>query len=351
MKRSFIQCIQWFFLLIVSINICSATESKINFFSNPEVITSNDVLEQLDSKSLNMCWQFGENDFLHFVTKKDEVYFEILFDRIPNSYDKWAKDLFIAETEYSEGKEEKHYIFSYECKIDGQYIINKPRKQEKVRGSNTSTYLVDQRRIFEHSSPQPIVENDLATIICNNNIIFYTGAGLSVASDVPSMNQLNDLLGLKEGEEFIDSLRYILKQPTKFVEKISQFHNACFFSPPTEAHKALKKLAIFKNTKIVTENLDCLHEYSGILPYRINAEQLREEIGSSQLSQIDYIICIGLSYDDRGFLGWYKRNNPKGKIIAVDLGNPSYLGDEDFIIKEDLQRVIPALVNKILKKD
>ena len=98
------------------------------------------------------------------------------------------------------------------------------------------------------------------------------------------------------------------------LRKVSQFHNACFLSPPTEAHKALKKLAIFKNTKIVTENLDCLHEYSGILPYRINAEQLREEVGGYQLSQIDYIICVGLSYDDRGFLGWYNKcNNPKGE--------------------------------------
>jgi hypothetical protein len=83
----------------------------------------------------------------------------------------------------------------------------------------------------------------------------------------------------------------------------------------------------------VTENLDCLHEYSGILPYRINAEELRE-IASSQLHNIDYVVCVGLSYDDKGFLGWYKKNNPKGKIIAIDLGHPSYLGDEDFIILE-----------------
>jgi len=39
----------------------------------------------------------------------------------------------------------------------------------------------------------------------------------------------------------------------------------------------------------------------------------------------------------------------KGKIIAVDLGIPSYLGDEDFIIQEDLQYLIPSVANKILK--
>lgn len=343
--------IQWFFLAIASINICNANELKPDFFSNPDVLTTSEVLEQLDSKSLDMCWQFGKNDFFRFITKKNEVYFEVLFDRIPSSYEKWAQDLFILETEYLEGKEKEYYIFSCESKIDGQCIINQPRKQEKVRGSNNFNYLVEERRIFEKSSPQFIAADDVASIICNYNVIFYTGAGLSVASGVPSMSQLNDLLGLKEQEEFIDSLKHILSQPEKFVEKVSQFHNACFLSPPTEAHKALKKLAIFKNTKIVTENLDCLHEYSGILPYRINAEQLREEVDGYQLSQIDYIICVGLSYDDRGFLGWYKRNNPKGKIIAIDLGNPSYLGDEDFIIMEDLQCLIPILANKILKND
>lgn len=343
--------IQWFFLAIASINICNANELKADFFSNPDVLTTSEVLEQLDSKSLDMCWQFGENDFFHFITKKNEVYFEILFDRIPSSYDKSAQDLFILKTEHLEGKEIKHYIFSCESKIDGQFIINEPRNQEKVRGSNNLSYLVDERRIFEKSSPQSMTVDDIASIICNYNIIFYTGAGLSVASGVPSMSQLNDLLGLKEKEEFIDSLKHILSQPEKFIEKVSQFHDACFLSPPTEGHKALKKLAVFKNSKIVTENLDCLHEYSGILPYRINAEELREGVDSYQLKQIDYIICIGLSYDDRGFLGWYKRNNPKGKIIAVDLGNPSYLGDEDFIIKEDLQCLIPILANKILKND
>lgn len=348
MKRYFIQ---WFFLAILSINICTANQSKINFFFNPEVLTSNDVLEQLDSKSLDMCWQFGQKDFFHFVTKKNGVYFEVLFDKIPSSYDKWIRDLFTLETEILEGKEKKHYIFSYESKIDGQYTINQPHKGEKILDPNQPIYLVDERRIFEKSSPQLILADDIASIICNNNVIFYTGAGLSVASGVPSMSQLQDLLGLKEGEEFIDSLKYILKQPARFVEKVHQFHHACFFSPPTQAHKALKDLAIFKNTKIVTENLDCLHEYSGILPYRINAEELRKEVGAHQLSQIAYILCVGLSYDDRGFLGWYKRNNPKGKIIAIDLRNPSYLGDEDFIIKEDLQRLIPQLANKILKDD
>lgn len=58
-----------------------------------------------------------------------------------------------------------------------------------------------------------------------------------------------------------------------------------------------------------------------------------------------------MSHDDRGFLSWYKRHHPNGKIIAIDLGNPSYLGDEDFLIREDLQSLLPSLVNKIIENE
>lgn len=156
--------IQWFFLAIVSINICDLNASKANFFSNPDVLTTSEVLEELDSKSLDMCWQFGENDFFRFITKKNEVYFEILFERIPSSYEKWAQDLFILQTECLEGEEKEHYIFCCESKSYGQSIINQPRKEEKVYGSNNFTYLVDERRIFEKSSPKFIEADDIASI-------------------------------------------------------------------------------------------------------------------------------------------------------------------------------------------
>lgn len=339
---------RWFFIAIISISICYASGPKAGFFSNPEVISSHVILEQLDSKSLDMCWQFGENDFLYFISKKNEVYFEIVLDKIPSSYDESIKKLFLEKSSHSDSKEKKYYIFSYEWKNDERPVINLPREPKKARGSNTLSYCVDKRRIFEHSKPQNIAEAEILSIISNKNVLFYTGAGLSVASAVPSMTQLNDLLGLKPGKEIVLSLQNALQNPEKFSQKILIFHNACLFSRPTEAHRALAKLAVFKNTKIVTENLDCLHEYSGILPYRINAEELRE-IGGSHLSTIDYVICIGLSYDDKGFLGWYKNCNPKGKIISVDLGHPSYLGDEDFIIHIDLQHLVPSLTNQILE--
>lgn len=342
MKRFYM----WLLAFIITVNFCYAAEIEKDFFSHPEMILSKDIEEKLCTKSLDMSWQYGEN-FFQFVSKKDEIYFEILLDKIPKSYDEATKTRFIEETINLDGKEKKYSIFAYEWKNQKEQI-NQYRKLVRHRGSNTTFYLVDKRRIFEHSTPQSIQEGEIATIISNRNVLFYTGAGISIAAGVPSMSQLNDLLGIEEGEKFVFSLKHAVEHPKTLCEKILQFHHACFYSPPTAAHQALKKLALFKNTQILTENLDCLHERSGILPYRINAEELREKVGIDQLAQIDYIICIGLSYDDKGFLGWYKHYNPKGKIISIDIGNPSYLGDEDFIIHADLQFLIPSLAEKIL---
>ena len=177
-------------------------------------------------------------------------------------------------------------------------------------------------------------------------MLFYTGAGLSRASAVPAMDELNELLGFDE-KNFLFSLESALENPKAFATKIQEFHQACLFSPPTPAHLALRDLAVFKNIRILTENLDSLHEASGIYPYRIDPHHLRE-IGGSSLAPFDYIICVGLSYDDRGFLGWYKQQNPQGKIIAIDLNQPSYLGNEDFLVIADIQEIIPALQNEIV---
>ncbi|MGB9847829.1 MAG: hypothetical protein ACPLKV_01275 [Minisyncoccia bacterium] len=63
------------------------------------------------------------------------------------------------------------------------------------------------------------------------------------------------------------------------------------------------------------------------------------------------MITIGLSYDDKGFLRWYKENNPNGKIIAINLNQPSYLGNEDFILKGDCQKVVPEIKREFVEKE
>ena len=76
-----------------------------------------------------MCWQFGQKDFFHFISKNEEVYFEILLDECPNGYDETTKRLFISTSE-------SKYSYSFDWKKGGSPLINHPRKHEGTLGSN-----------------------------------------------------------------------------------------------------------------------------------------------------------------------------------------------------------------------
>jgi NAD-dependent SIR2 family protein deacetylase len=307
-------------VIIFGLFVSAYCYADSDYFCNPRACSAEELQRGLKEKTLDMAWYFGEGGHFRFVSKSDEVYFEIY--------------------------EFQGLVFSY--RIDGEgEEINVPRKFERKTHPDGDSYLVTKRRIVEGGSPGRIDEEGLARVIKNHPVLFYTGAGLSVASNVPAMGELQSLLGLEMGENFLLSLKGAIENPREFASKIAGFHQACFSSAPNGAHFALKELADFKNIRLITENHDCLHEASGIYPYRINAKHLREEVGGESVCGFDYIICVGLSYDDRGFLAWYKEHNPEGKIIAIDLQQPSYLGDEDFLLVGDLQEVIPALVDRI----
>ena len=290
-----------------------------------------------------MCWNFGQDSYFRFVSGNNDVHLEIQFGQLPDFYkdfiDKISSRFIKSEIE----EQNQIMIFSYRLKNNKHEEVNISRINKKNTHPDEFSYLVAERRFIENSNPQLMDQERLEEIIRNHDVLFYTGAGLSIASNIPGMNELEELLGLDEGEKGLYSLEKIINSPKETALKIRTFHKACLDSSPTKAHLALKELAVLKNIQIVTENLDCLHELSGIYPYRIQADSLRDEIGSDSLARFDYVICIGLSYDDRGFLGWYKKHHPHGKIIAIDLQKPSYLGDDDYLVRGDLQEIISSI--------
>lgn len=321
-----------------------AVASQRDYFSTTSLCSSEELARELQQKTLDMCWLHGQDNHFRFICRNDEVYFEVCLQDLANIDEDFVsrvKDKFI---ERSSG-ESQQLVFSYKVKKNGGEEVNVPQLFIEKGESDELSYIMTDRRIVENATPRLIDREELAAIVQNENVLFYTGAGLSMASGIPGMNELCDLLGFENREKFFLSLEAALNNPRNFASKILSFHNACFFSAPSKAHFALKELATIKNVRIITENLDCLHESSGIRPYRIDPKYLRDEIGAESLSCFDYIICVGLSFDDRGFLGWYKQHNPQGIIIAVDLQQPSYLGNEDYLLLGDLQEIIPFLKN------
>ncbi|HBR18714.1 MAG: hypothetical protein A3G30_06210 [Chlamydiae bacterium RIFCSPLOWO2_12_FULL_49_12] len=316
-------------------------ETSGEFLSSPKILSQEDLRQVLKEQSLDMTWHNEENYF-HFVTRQDHVFFEIICTgKLPDCFND-KKDQFISEDCFVNGKNQKRYRYFYQYGDDEETKIGSSSSNESF-SPNSFSYIVCERRVIENEKPTIITEEELASIIRNKNVLFYTGAGLSASSNVPTMNQLESLLGIKKGVDFFPALKKAIETPQWFALQIQSFHQACFSSPPTKAHLALKELALFKHCQIVTENLDSLHEQTGIMPYRIDANHLKTEIDSDALREIDAIICIGLSYDDRGFLGWYKKHNPEGKVISIDLSCPSYLGNDDLLLKGDLQTIIPQL--------
>ncbi len=318
--------------------------SENNYFSNPCLYSSEELAQKLKEKDLNMSWHFGQDSHFCFLSRNDEIYFEICLGTLSDIYNDMISSV---RNKFIQEKESKRLLFSYKVKNEREEV-NIHKMLKRSVHPNEYSYLVTDRRIMENAKPQQISKEKLAEIIEFKKILFYTGAGIS-ALEVPTMDELHQLLGLETHEKFLFSLENILGNPREFASKIRSFHKACVFGAPTKAHLALKELAVLKNIRIITENLDSLHEASGIYPYRVDAKHLREEIGEA-LTEFDYVIAIGLKLDDRGFLGWYKKQNPQGTIIAVNLMQPPYLGDEDFLIIGDLQEIIPKINAQIKSK-
>ena len=50
---------------------------------------------------------------------------------------------------------------------------------------------------------------------------------------------------------------------------------------------------------------------------------------------------------ERRFLKYYKKLNPEGKIISINLQNTDYLSDDDLILIGDVQQVFQKLTSYI----
>lgn len=197
------------------------------------------------------------------------------------------------------------------------------------------------------AKPQEMTIEDLIQILRSKKVLFYTGAGISMANGVFDMNQLQKELGIEMSGEADDFLKKAVANPQEVINSWKKFLEVAFGMPATFAHQALGRLAEKLESQIFTENVDLLQERAGVKPVHLTGYWLRESVDPDWLKDIDAVVTVGLGRDDRGFLGWYKENNQNGKIIAINLNQPSYLGNEDFLLKGDCQKIIPELAKRI----
>lgn len=193
--------------------------------------------------------------------------------------------------------------------------------------------------------PKSTTITELAQKIAGKRVAFYTGAGIS-AGVVLTMSELVEQLGLDENFKSITSsfIQRVLNHPESFIKPMDSFYKACLYGEPTKAHVALCKIVQHKNWGVLTENLDQLHQRSGIDPLNHSMpDWLKFHIHTDDLQKLDAIITVGLASDESGFLGWYKKHNPCGIIIAINLCQPNYLDVNDYVLIGDAQTTLPDL--------
>lgn len=199
--------------------------------------------------------------------------------------------------------------------------------------------VAEPRKFTELKMARQLTVKELASYMQDHSVIFYTGAGISIACGVPAMAQLEEALCVDQTNGVLNMSK-IITNASAAVEKFKQFCDEAFQLQPSAAHYAIAELANAKQCAVFTENIDVGHQKSGIKPIMPDPT-LRSQ--GAHFKAIDAIICVGLSHDDRGLLAFYKEHNPAGIIVAIDLKQPDYLGEEDKLLVGDLQKILPEL--------
>ncbi|MDP2586342.1 MAG: Sir2 family NAD-dependent protein deacetylase [Candidatus Komeilibacteria bacterium] len=314
-------------------------EKSNKLLTAPEIILPEDI-EKMD-KSWDATF-FSDSHGYTLRYKNGQMSFTIEYpDRLPDDLTETEKSKFSVNDKIVDGKNVP--VFTY------QYGSFKEPEQKESNVGFAPEYHVAEPRDFETDMPevQQMTVEDLTEFISNKKVIFYTGAGISAEAGVYNMAQLKEALGIDQAVPVDGFVRTVLNDPETAQNQFRQFCQSAFEHEPSPAHQSLAEIAKLKSTKILTENFDLLQERTGIKPYHTEGASLKKDIDPKWFSDIDAIVCVGLSFDDRGLLSWYKANNPSGKIISLDLSQPTYLGKEDALVKGDLQKILPEVEKQI----
>lgn len=134
--------------------------------------------------------------------------------------------------------------------------------------------------------------NKLQQAINNaNNIVFFTGAGLSTASGIPDFRSATGLYkNVYRAEEMLSHTFFEHK-----TDEFFEFYKEKMLYPdakPNYAHEFMAKLQDKKNVSVVTQNIDGLHQAAGSKTvYELHGSILRNYCTKChKFFDLDYII-------------------------------------------------------------
>lgn len=230
--------------------------------------------------------------------------------------------------------------FSIPCyQHNSQVLTNVYKQLQQEVSEYRKDYYFDKPMIQQNPCPKNIDFKQLVSLLKNNNFVFYTGAGLS-AGKVATMYDLEKSLHIDQG--MIHFFIHAYKNSNQINDAFAAFCKSSTEGLPTPAHEAIKKIAESKCCAIVTENVDLLHQRTGIKPLFAGSKEM-DTLSINDLEEVKVIVCAGLSHDDRGLLSHFKKHNPNIILVALNLNTPHYLSNEDCLLQGDLQEVLPRL--------
>ncbi len=329
--------------------LCSTLNGDYGFLlKSPPIITPQELQHRIlnspgmvmnfravDSTT-NECWQL-EFEYIQDVT----VLRLQLVGKLPPYLALSEQQKFVHATNNGQDM----WTYSYSQHAIKKITLKLPDSIENTMGMMNEPLITTGKKVREMSVAE------LAKIINTKKFVFYTGAGIS-AGVVPTMNELLAQLSLDQDlsvpENRISLIKKILKNPEFFLIPMDRFFRACIYGIPTKAHDAITNILQHKPGGLLTENLDLLHQHTGIDPLNHSLDEwLRNNIAPEDLKQIEVVITVGLASDESGFLKWYKTENPQGIIIAINREQPTYLGQEDYLMLGDAQEILPDVMEYI----
>jgi hypothetical protein len=229
----------------------------------PKIITAEE-LEKADKKHSSF--------FLGSESRHEQPFriFELFYDngkagftityldKLPDNLTEEQKKLF-NKKEVSQNNEKK-IIFIYKYGDERLETTVPPTPPSSPK----SGYLIEKPRELKEQNPQELTASETANLIKQKRVVFYTGAGISLAEGVWAMPELRENLGLKnitlkmvermtseEFSEFIkktegEFIQKVLTNPEEILNAWKSFHQSAFESPASPAHQALAQIALKK---------------------------------------------------------------------------------------------------------
>ena len=189
---------------------------------------------------------------------------------------------------------------------------------------------------------------ELGSLVSQNPVIAFTGAGISTGSGIPSFRGPRGLeRHFPLQEPFPGTVaRFMIENPQELMRILGEFQAAFIQAEPNDAHRSLADLERKGTIRhIITGNGDKLHERAGSVNIHLKRPDYFKPSGRGWewLKEGKVLLVVGLGRDEHGLIS-YSRDN--GMMVAsISPDRPEFLHQEDLYVNGKAEDVLPHLAS------